>query len=282
MKNRCLKCYPLFVAVIMVAGASRAAAQHAAADAAVGVHATAESAAELAKKLQNPVAAMISFPLQANFDWGAGPSDAGFQMRINVQPVIPIGLSDGWNLISRTILPIVYQDEVTSSGSQAGLGDTTQSLFVSPSAPLAGWILGVGPAFLLPTATDSVLGTQKWGIGPTAIVLRQDVGFTYGMLFNHIWSFAGSSSRQDVSSTFLQPFVSYTTKTFTTFALNTETTYDWENEQWTVPLNLIASQLIKLGSLPLQLAIGGRYYAEKAENGPEWGLRFVVTFLLPK
>jgi hypothetical protein len=272
----------MFVVLIAVAGASRADAQHASADAAADVHASADSASELAKKLQNPIAAMISFPLQANFDWGAGPSDDGFQMRINIQPVIPIQLTEHWNVISRTILPVVYQTDVTGSDSQAGLGDTTQSFFFSPSEAMAGWIWGVGPAFLLPTATDSLLGTQKWGIGPTAIVLRQDMGFTYGALVNHIWSFAGSSSRQDVSSTFLQPFISYTTKTFTTFAFNTETTYDWENEQWTVPLNLIASQLIKIGSLPLQLAIGGRYYAEKAENGPEWGLRFVVTFLLPK
>ena len=240
-------------------------------------------AAELAKKLSNPVAALISVPIQNNFDWGAGPKGDGFQYKVNIQPVIPISLNENWNLISRTVLPVVYQENVIGTSSQSGLADTVQSFFLSPKEPTkGGWIWGVGPAFLLPTATDSLLGGEKWGAGPTAVLLKQQNGWTYGALANHLWSFAGESSRQDVSATFLQPFVAYTTKQQTTFTFNTESTYDWESSQWTVPLNLMAAQLVKVGKLPLQFQVGGRYYAEKADHGPEWGLRFSIVFLFPK
>ena len=241
------------------------------------------AAAELAKKLSNPVASLISVPLQNNFDFGAGPNGDGFQYKVNVQPVIPISLNENWNLISRTIVPIVYQENIIGTSSQAGLSDTVQNFFFSPKAPTSGgWIWGAGPLFLLPTATDDLLGTEKWGAGPTALILKQQNGWTYGALANHIWSFAGESSRADVNATFIQPFVSFTTKKFTTYGLNTESTYDWANSQWTVPLNVSVSQLVKIGGKPVQFSLGARYYAEKPAGGPDWGLRFAVTFLFPK
>jgi hypothetical protein len=136
--------------------------------------------------------------------------------------------------------------------------------------------------FLFPTATDDLLGTEKWAAGPTAVVLKQTNGWTYGALVNHLWSYAGSDARQDVNLTYLQPFLSFTTKTQTTFTLNAESTYDWENRQWTLPLNLQVAQLLKIGGAPVQIALGGRYYPEKADNGPDWGLRLAITLLWPK
>ena len=241
------------------------------------------AAAELAKKLQNPVASLIQAPIQSNFDFGAGPTGDGFQYKLNVQPVIPFSLNKDWNVISRTIVPYVYQEKIIGTSSQSGLSDTVQSLFFSPKAPTkGGWIWGAGPVLLLPTATDKLLGTEKWGAGPTAVMLKQDRGWTYGLLANHLWSFAGPSSRADVNATFLQPFAAFTTKTFTTFTLNTESTYDWDNSQWTVPLHALISQLVKVGGAPVQFTLGARYYAEKPADGPEWGLRFAVTLLFPK
>ena len=171
-------------------------------------------------------------PLQNNWDFGIGPADA-MRYTVNVQPVIPLSLSTDWNLIIRTILPVIYAESPLPGGDNtASLGDITQSFFFSPKAPTGGgWIWGVGPAFLYPSATDDTLGAEKFGLGPTAVVLKQHHGWTYGMLLNHIWSVAGDSSRDDVSATFLQPFVTYTTKRFTTFGFNTETTYDWEHQQ---------------------------------------------------
>jgi hypothetical protein len=166
-------------------------------------------------------------------------------------------------------MPLIYAESPVAGGDdEGGLGDIVQSFFFSPKAPtMGGWIWGVGPVFLYPSATDNVLGADKWGAGPTAVLLKQEKGWTYGMLVNHIWSFAGEDSRPDVNTTFLQPFASYTTKTFTTFGLNTESTYDWENSQWTVPINVTVSQLLKVGGQPIQLQLGGRYYAEAVPGG---------------
>jgi len=240
-------------------------------------------AAELAKATQNPIASLISVPLQNNFDWGGGPNGDGFQYKLNVQPVIPVSLSEDWNVISRTILPFVYQEKVIGTSSQSGLADTVQSFFFSPVKPApGGWIWGAGPVLQIPTATDDLLGEEKWGAGPTGVALKQQGPWTYGLLFNHVWSFAGEGGRADVNRTFLEPFVSYTTKTFTSFAVNTESNYDWEHGQWLVPVNMVVQQLLKVGKQPIALQVGGRYYAEGPSGAPEWGLRFQVTFLFPK
>jgi len=237
--------------------------------------------AELAKQLQNPVASLISVPFQNNFDFNMGPNGDGFKYTLNFQPVIPLSLGKDWNLIIRTIVPIISQDDVIPGTSQSGLGDVVQSLFFSPKKPVGGLILGFGPVFLFPSATDSLLGSEKWGAGPTGLVLKQTGGWTYGLLFNHIWSYAGEHDRNYVSATFLQPFISYTTKTKTTFGLNTESTYDWHNSQWTVPINFSISQLVKFGKMPVSLALGAKVYADGPSGGPDWGLRFVVTPLFP-
>jgi hypothetical protein len=237
----------------------------------------------LAMKLSNPVSSLISMPFQNNFDFGAGPDGDGFQYKLNVQPVIPFSISEDWNLISRTIVPYIYQENIFGTSSQSGLSDTVQSLFFSPKEPTSGGVIwGAGPVLLLPTGTDDLLSTEKWGAGPTAVALKQDGGWTFGALANHIWSYAGDGSRQDVNATFLQPFISYTTEDQTTFDISTESSYDWTNEQWTVPLVLTIAQLVNIGETPVQFALGGRYYAEAPDGGPEWGLRLQVTLLFPK
>ena len=238
--------------------------------------------ADLAKQLSNPVAALISVPLQGNYDFGLGPGD-GTKFTLNVQPVIPFELTEHWNLISRTILPVIDQEGIAPGGvsDKFGLGDTLQSLFFSPKEADP-FIWGVGPALLLPTATDPLLGGEKWAAGPTAVILKQSGPWTYGALANHLWDFAGDDDRSSVNSTFIQPFVSYTTPQATTFMLNSETSYDWQHEQWNVPVNLLVSQLIKIGGQPVSVFAGVRYYLETPDGGPEWGLRFGLTFLFPK
>jgi len=243
-----------------------------------------ESAADLAKKLSNPVAALISVPLQLNYDEKIGPTESGKRWLLNVQPVVPITLNEEWNVISRTILPVVSQKDIfPGADSQSGIGDIVQSVFFSPKAPTAGgWIWGAGPALLLPTGSDDLLSAKKWGLGPTAVLLKQDHGWTYGALANHIWSVAGDSARSDVSTTFLQPFLAYTTPTAWTYSVNTESTYDWKNKQWSVPLNLLVSKVTKIDSQLISVGGGVRYWADGPDSGPHgWGFRLVVTLLFP-
>jgi hypothetical protein len=261
------------VFAILAAGASLAA--------------SAQDADALAKQLSNPVANLTSVPLQFNYDEGydsAGNGEEGNHFLLNVQPVIPVSINEKWNLISRTILPIINQNDVApGGGSQFGLGDTTQSFFFSPKAlTKGGWTWGVGPALLIPTATNDALGSDQWGAGPTIVALRQtQAGWTYGFLMNHIWSFTGDDDQQDINQTYLQPFLSKALGKGRTVTVNFESTYNWKGDQWSVPFNLGYSKVSKVGHQMVSWYGGVRYWVETPEGGPDWGLRFTLTLLYP-
>ena len=231
--------------------------------------------AEIAQELTNPVADLITIPIQMNFDRNIGPSDDGWKLQTNIQPVIPFHLSEDWNVITRTILPVISQEDIfPGADSQFGLGDTSLNLFLSPKKPTSGSVFwGVGPILLLPTATDELLGAEKWGAGPSAVVLTLRGDWTIGILANHVWSFAGDSNRQDVSNTFLQPFVAYTWPSAWTLSVQSESNYDWKTEKWSVPINAAVSKLVRLGRLPVSFQAGVGYWAVSPATGPE-GFRF--------
>jgi len=221
-------------------------------------------------------------PLQYNIDYGIGPAGAS-QQTLKFMPVIPFSLGPDWNLITRTIIPWIDAESPVEGGEdKSGLGDIQQSFFFTPKKPVGGWILGAGPIIQYSSATDDALGSEKWGAGPSVIALQQKNGWTIGTLANHVWSFAGNDDRANVNMTFLQPFLAKTTKSYTTYSINTESLYDWENSQWTVPINVSIGQMFKIGRQPISLELGYRYYAEKPEGGPDWGLRIFVKFLFPK
>lgn len=239
-------------------------------------------AAELAKKLANPLASLISFPMQSNFDFRMG-AGAGWRYTLNLQPVVPVALNPKWNLISRTIIPIIHQGNVTAPGaSQNGLGDIVQSFFISPNKSEP-FIWGVGPVVLVPTATNQFLGGKQLGLGPTAVVLKQQHGWTVGMLWNHIWRVAGGSGRPKVNADFIQPFLTYGTRDGWTYAINTESTYNWTGNDWSVPIHVTVAKLVRFGKQPIQFAGGLRCWVTTPSGGPEGcGLRMIVTALFPK
>ncbi|AJY46369.1 hypothetical protein [Martelella endophytica] len=242
------------------------------------------SKAALAKQLSNPVAPLTVLPFQFNYDRGYGP-DKGDQLQLNIQPIVPFKLNEDWYLITRTIVPIEQQTDIAGpSGSQFGIGDTLMSLFLSPVNPgVNGLIWGAGPVFLFPTATDDLLGSEKWGAGPTGVVAFENGPWTTGLLANHVWSFAGADDRTRISTTMTQPFVSYNTKSAWTFSLTSEAEYDWVADDWIVPIDFTVGKLVMAGKQPVSLSLGARYWATAPDNGPEgWGLRAVVSFVFPK
>jgi len=241
------------------------------------VEVNADSADALAKKLANPIAAMISVPFQYNY--AQTFNDDGYRNLLNIQPVIPMSITKDWNLISRTIVPIIQQKDVQPNNTQFGLGDTTQSFWFSPKAPTSsGLIWGVGPAALIPTGTDGI-GASTFALGPTVIVLKQTGPWTYGMLFNQLWNVGGPA---DISSMFIQPFLAKGLGKGRTLSLNAESTYNWETHQWSVPINLAYSKVSKWGTQLVSNQIGAGWYATGPSGGPEWQLRYMLVLLFPK
>jgi hypothetical protein len=235
----------------------------------------------LAKQLQNPIASLISVPFQGNFDFGYGPND-GSRILLNIQPVIPVSISENWNLITRVILPVVSQTDVFGeSGNQFGLGDAVISGFLSPKAPTSGGLIwGVGPVFSVPTATDELLGSEKFGIGPTAVGLKQLGSITVGLLVNHVWSVAGSNDRADINVSFFQPFIAQNFPGGYAINLNTEVSQNWDADATTGTINIGGSKVIAIGKQRAQIAVGPRIPFGNG-NGSDWGFRAQFILLFP-
>ena len=243
-------------------------------------------AENVAKQLANPIANLVSIPLQFNWEEGVGPND-DLRTVVNFQPVVPFTLNEDWNVIGRMILPYLSQPSLAPGApSASGVGDMLLSLFFSPvKSDVAIW--GVGPVVALPMTTDPFLGSGKWSAGPTGVVLKQSGQWTFGALVNHLWSFAdtGDIERNDVNQSYLQPFVAYTTKSAVTFNVSSESTANWEapsGEEWTVPININVSKVTKLGPFPFSLGAGAGVFVEKPEGAPEWKLRLTATLILPR
>ncbi len=238
----------------------------------------------LAEKAQNPIASLISFPFQNNTNFGVGELDRT-QNILNIQPVVPIDLSDDWLLVSRTIFPIVYQPALTQTQySHFGLGDINPQLFFVPKTQSKiTW--GVGSVFLLPTATDKSLGTGKWGIGPTAVIVVTEAPWVVGALANNIWSVAGDSDRPDVSQFLLQPFINYNLPNGWYLVSAPIITANWNassGNKWIVPIGGGVGRLFKIGAQPINATLQAYWNVETPENGPDWTLRTQFQLLFPK
>lgn len=238
---------------------------------------------ELSKKLNNPVASLISVPIENTIDYDVGQED-GRKYTSTFQPVIPFELNEDWNIITRTLIPLIDQDNVSNDDAE-GLGDITPSFFFSPKAPTDnGWIWGAGPILLLDTASEDSLGAGQWGAGPTAVALKQTNGWTFGLLSSHVWNVGRDDDRARVNNSYSQPFISYVLPgTKTTLNLNTEYNYDWNERESTGVQKLEVAQMFKIGNQIMQARIGGRYWSDTSPTSPEGaGIVFRLTFLFPK
>ena len=238
---------------------------------------------DLAKQSQNPIASLITVPFQNNINFGIGPHDRT-QNLLLIQPVIPISLGDKWNLVSRTIAPVLYQPEVDSnSGGEFGLGDINESLFLSPKNP-GKIVWGVGPVVQFPTATDNVLGTGKWEAGPTAVALIMPGHWVVGGLINNLWSFAGDNDREKVSLLTFQYFINYNFSHgwfLTSSPLNTANWKADNNNRWTIPLGGGGGKVFHVGKQAFNFTTQAFYNAERPAGAADWTLRIQLAFLFP-
>lgn len=242
-----------------------------------------QSKEDLAKAAQNPIANMISLPLQNNINTGIGP-DNETQNILNIQPVYPIILNDDWNVITRTILPVISQPDVlTGDGRVNGLGDLNFTAFFSPATSGAlTW--GVGPTFILPTATDETLGPDRWSGGLAAVGLTMPGNWVIGSLLSNVWSFAGSGEN-DVNVFTWQYFINYNLPNGWYLTSSPIITANWEADsgnQWTVPFGGGVGKIMKFGKLPVNGQISAYHNVESPENGPDWQFRIQLQFLFPK
>jgi hypothetical protein len=237
---------------------------------------------ELELKLQNPIATLVHVPFQANYDCCYGASN-GQLWYLNIEPIVPFRLTENWNLITRSIVPVKRSESLSAdSGSEVGLGDIKQEFFFSPvSGPDLIW--GVGPILLYPTATTGAFAAKRWAAGPTAALIREKSGWTSGFLAYHLWSFAAAGREgKPVNRTYVEPFLAYTMPGANSVRIDAEATYDWLAHQWSVPLNLTASHVFQIGGRDIRVQTGPRYYVETVRNGPRWGGRLTISFVFPR
>jgi hypothetical protein len=240
---------------------------------------------ELRKAAQNPIASLISVPVQNNSNFNIGPDDRT-QNVLNIQPVIPVRLSENWNLITRIITPIIYQPIGSQPVNQGanGLGDINPSFFLSPAKPQK-IIWGVGPTFILPTATNQALGQGKWSMGPTIVVLSQPGHWTIGALVNNVWSVGGQSTRLNVNQMLFQYFINYNLKKGWFITWQPIVTANWEatnSGRWVVPVGGGAGRIMKLGFQPVLLTTQFYGNAVHPPGSSPWNMKLQISFLFPK
>ncbi len=247
-----------------------------------------QSTEDLAKQTQNPVANLISVPFQNNTNFNVGPLNKT-QNILNIQPVIPIHLNSDWNLITRTIVPVISQPEFfEGEGRTNGLGDTQFTAFLSP-AKSEGLIWGVGPIVQLPTNTNN-LASDKWGLGPSAVALRMDGPWVYGALVNNVWSIASGGpngpNARPYNQFLLQPFINYNFPDGLYMVSAPIITANWKAERdkdtWTVPLGGGVGKLWRIDRLPVNTQVQAFYNVKTPQYGPNWTLRLQVQFLFPQ
>lgn len=238
---------------------------------------------ELAKAAQNPIASMISLPFQNNTNFGFGP-DGKTQNVLNIQPVLPFKLNEDWNLITRTILPLVSQPALTPNSNRTfGTGDMTFTAFLSPKNS-GKWIWGIGPAIVLPTASSSSLGADKWAAGPSVVALTMPGKWVIGSLINNVWSFAGGGD-QGVNFFTWQYFINYNLPNGWYLTSAPIMTANWNassGNKWTVPVGGGVGKIFRVGKQALNVSVQGYYNAARPDFSPDWQLRTTVQFMFPK
>ena len=245
----------------------------------------AQESSNIAKQAQNPIARLISVPFENDFNPQTGIKKEDSYV-LQVKPVVPLKLSNDWNLITRTVIPIIQEPDVTSRISSAtGIGDVNLSLFLSPSKAFHQIIWGAGPIISFPTASQDILGTKKVSVGPTAVALKSQGHWLYGTLINNLFSMAGPSARADVNQMFMQPFVNYNFRHGWYLTSSPEVTADWEkqrSQRWVVPVGGGVGKIVRIGDLPVNMYTQFFSNVERPQGTSSWSARLQIQLLFPK
>ncbi len=244
------------------------------------------SAEDLAKLAQNPVGNLISLPFQNNTNLHFGP-ERGTQNILNIQPVIPISINKDWNIITRTIVPVISMPDLGPDiESTTGIGDTVFTAFLSPANP-GKWIWGAGPVVQLPTNTEEELGNGNWGLGPSFVVLHLDHGspWVYGALVNNIWSLTNDKHGGYYNNGLIQPFLNYNFEGGLYLTSAPILTVDWtadSDDRWTIPVGGGVGKIFHFGKLPVNTQLSGYYNVATPEDGADWQIRAQIQLMFPK
>ncbi|MHC4713042.1 MAG: neuromedin U [Planctomycetota bacterium] len=273
MKGWAVACTLLAVLAVLVAVPATALAGEGAAGE--------DDAAALAKQTQNPVADLISLPIQNNINFGVGPKDK-IQTVTNIQPVIPFSLGE-WKVITRTVVPVIGQPAFTDSQDRDyGLGDTSLTAWFCPPSGALTW--GFGPVGLFPTSTDSRLGAGRWGLGPSVVLVAMEGPWVYGGLVSNVWGIGGTS-KPDVNLFSTQIFVNYNLSEGWYLTSSPLITADWEadsSQRWTVPVGGGVGRVWAIGKQKVNTQVQAFWNPWHPDNGPDWSLRLQMQFLFPK
>ena len=235
----------------------------------------------LAKQTQNPVADLVTIPIQFNWNTGGGLGDQTLQV-INIQPVLPLALDDDWLLVSRTIVPLVNVP-LSSGDRSTGIGDIQEQMYLTAANP-GKVIWGFGPVFSFPTATNDALTTGQFALGPDFVVLTMPGKWVIGAVANQLWRIGGSDNTTAINSFFVQPFVNYNLKRGWALSTSPTITADWNapsGQQWTVPLGIGVSKVNKIGNQPVNLSLQYYHNVVRPDNGPADVVRMVFALLYP-
>jgi hypothetical protein len=244
------------------------------------------SAEELAKLAQNPIGNLISVPFQNNANLNYGP-EKKTQDILNIQPVIPISVDKDWNIITRTIMPVIWNPSLgPDTPAESGFGDIQLSAFLSPANP-GHWIWGVGSILQIPTNSNAGLGNKNWGLGPTFVVLRIEHGdpWVYGVLINNVWSLTSDKQGGSYNNGLIQPFLNYNFPEGLYLTSAPVLTVDWKansGQQWTVPLGGGIGKIFHFGKLPVNTQVSAYYNVVKPDFGANWQIRAQVQLMFPK
>ncbi len=246
----------------------------------IGDNAAAESATDLAKQIQNPVGDLISLPLQYNVNFGYGPHQ-GTQHVLNLQPVIPFHVDDDWNVITRTILPVVWNPGSSIPTVPIGTGPISFTAILSPSHDVDGWLWGAGPVVQLPTISSVTLGSSVWGAGPSAVIVYSGGPWVAGALLNNVWSLGGTPgpSGNSYSNFLANPFVAYNFDDGWYLSSAPNITANWQvsGTKWTVPIGGGGGRIFLIGTLPVDLSVSAYYNAIRPTFGANWQLSTQLT-----